>query len=33
MLLEGGTTLKRRGVNVEMGGGYHFFITLMFNCI
>ena len=31
ILLERGITLKR-GVDVEMGGGCHFFITLQFSC-
>ena len=36
MLLEGGTTLKRRGVNVEMGGlplFYYFSVQLHLVCV
>ena len=38
MLLEGGTTLKRRRVNVEMGGGglplfYYFNVQLHLVCV
>ena len=32
-MLERGDNLEKGGVDIEMEGGCHFFITLQFNCI